>query len=242
MVANPAITSRRRERMFYIGMAVLVVGTVFAGFAPTYYLRPYFATAPLQPLLHVHGLIFTSWILLFLIQTTLVAAHRVDIHRRLGILGGVIAALMVVIGITTAIIRAKQGAAPPGIPPLSFLTVPLGDMSVFTIFVVAGFYFRRRPDVHKRLMLFATISIVTAAIARLPFAFLQAGPPAFFGLTDVFILACVAYDLLSRGRIHRATLWGGLLIIASQPLRLFIGGTHAWITFATWLTQKMPWG
>ena len=239
MGAYSGINGRRRERLFYVGMAVLVVATVFAGFAPTYYLRPYFATAPLLPLLHLHGIVFTSWILLFLIQTTLVAAHRVDIHRRLGVLGGVIASIMVVVGITTAIIRAKQGAAPPGVPALSFLTVPLADMLVFPILVGAGFYFRRRPDVHKRLMLLATISILSAAVARLPYV-LSGGPPAFFGLTDVFILACVIYDLVSRGRVHRATVWGGLLIIVSQPLRLFIGGTHAWITFATWLTQLCP--
>lgn len=241
MAAYSGITVRRRERLFYIGMALLVVATVFAGFAPTYYLRPYFVTAPLPRLLHLHGIIFTSWILLFLIQTTLVAAHRVDIHRRLGILGGVIASLMVVVGTLTAIIRAKQGAAPPGVPPLSFLTVPFVDMLVFPILVGAGFYFRRRADIHKRLMLLATISILAAAVARLPYV-LSGGPLAFFGLTDLFILVCVIYDLTSRGRVHRATLWGGLFIIVSQSLRLIVGGTQAWITFATWLTQIVPWG
>ena len=237
MAAPAGITGRRRERLFYTGMAVAVVITVFAGFAPTYYLKPYFATQPLIPLLHLHGIVFTSWIVLFLIQTFLVAANRTDVHRRLGIVGAVIAVLMVVVGTMTAIIRAKQGASPPGGPsPLVFLAVPLADMLVFPSLVAAGFYFRRRVDVHKRLMLLATISILSAAIARLPFELLKAGPPAFFGLTDLFIVACLLYDLISRGRIHRATVWGGLLIIASQPLRLLIGNTHAWMTFATWLT------
>ncbi len=109
-------------------------------------------------------------------------------------------------------------------------------MLVFAILVGAGFYFRRQPDVHKRLMLLATISILATAIARLPFAFLQAGPPAFFGVTDLFIAACFIYDLITRGRVHRATVLGGLVIVASQPLRLMIAGTDAWIAFATWLT------
>jgi len=238
MLANPALTRRRRERWFYVGMAVAVVITVFAGFAPTYYLRPRFTSTPLMPLLHVHGLVFTSWIVLFLIQTTLIAAHRTDIHRRLGIAGGVIATLMVLIGATTAIIRASQGATPPGgPPPLVFLVVPLGDMLVFPILVGAGFYYRRRPDIHKRLMMLATVSILAAAIARLPFSIMQAGPPAFFGLTDLFIVACVLYDLITLKRIHRATALAGLLIVVSQPLRLVVGGTHAWLTFATWLTH-----
>lgn len=236
--APAGITSRQRERLFYTGMAVAIVITVFAGFAPSYYLRSYFATAPLPVLLHLHGLVFSSWLVLFLTQTALVAANRTRVHRRLGIAGAVIAVLMILVGTSTAIIRAKQGAAPPGIPPLEFLTVPLVDMLVFPILVGAGFYFRRRVDVHKRLMLLATVSILPAAVARLPFAFIQqTGPLAFFGLADLFIVPCIIYDLMSRGRIHRATVLGGLLIVASQPLRLMIAGTQAWLSVATWLTQ-----
>lgn len=238
MQAAPAITRRRRERLFYLGMSAALLITVFAGFAPTYYLRPYFTTAPLMPLLHLHGLVFTAWLVLFVTQTTLVARRRTDIHRRLGIAGGVIASLMIVVGVTTALIRAKQGATPlPAISPLSFLVIPLADMFVFAILVGAGFYFRRRPDVHKRLMMLATISIMAAAIARLPFAIMQAGPPAFFGLTDVFVVACILYDLITLKRVHRATALASLFLVASQPLRLMLGGTNAWLAFAGWLTN-----
>jgi hypothetical protein len=194
-----------------------------------------------MPLLHLHGLVFTSWLVLFVTQTTLVAAHRTDIHRRLGILGGVIAVLMILIGFSTAVIRAKQGATPvPDVSPLSFLVVPIFDISVFAILIGAGFYYRRRPDVHKRLMMLATISVLDAAIARLPIAIMKAGPPAFFGLTDLFVLACILYDLVTLKRIHRATALAALLIIASQPLRLLLGGTHAWLVFAAWLTHWVP--
>ena len=232
------VTRRRRERMFYIGMALVAALTVFAGFSRTYFLKSYFGAPPLMPLLHLHGLVFTSWIVLLLTQTILVAANRTDIHRRLGIAGGVIAILLIVIGALTAVIRASQGAAPPdGPPPLVFLVIPLFDMLVFSILVGAGFYFRRRPDMHKRLMLLATLSILSAAIARLPFEILKAGAPAFFGLMDLFILGVLLYDLITRRRIHRATAWGTLLIVGSQPLRLMIGATSAWLTFAAWLTH-----
>ena len=238
VTARTGSAGRRREHLFYIGMSIAIVGTVFAGFAPTYYLRPFFGAPPLMPLLHLHGLVFTSWMVLLLTQTSLVAANRTDVHRRLGIAGAVIAALMVLVGTITAIIRAKQGAAPPdGPPPLVFLAIPVGDMLVFSSLVGAGFYFRRRSDMNKRLMLLATVSILPAAIARLPFGILKAGPPAFFALTDIFIVACIFYDLIARRRIHRATAWGALLIVASQPLRLMLGGTSAWMSFATWLTQ-----
>ena len=237
--AHAGSVRRRRERLFYTGMAAAFVITVFAGFARTYYLRPYFGTPSLPPLLHLHGIVFTSWLALLLTQTVLVAANRTSLHRRLGVAGAALAVLMVLVGSATAIIRAKIVEVPPGAPsPLAFLTIPLGDMLVFAILVGAGFYFRRRVDVHKRLMLLATISILPAATARLPFAFIQqVGPLAFFGLADLFVLVCLAYDLVTRRRPHRATVWGGLLIIVSHPLRLVIGNTQAWLSFATWLTQ-----
>ncbi|MCA1621677.1 MAG: hypothetical protein LC795_20875 [Acidobacteria bacterium] len=237
--AGAARGARRRERLFYTGMAVAAVATVFAGFARTYYLRPYFAAGSLGALLHLHGVVFTSWLALLLAQTLLVAANRTRLHRRLGVAGGVLAALMVVVGCVTAVVRAKIIGVPPGAPdPLVFLTVPLGDMLVFAILVGAGFYHRRRPDVHKRLMLLATIAILPAATARLPFAFIQqAGPLAFFGLADLFIVICLVYDLVSRRRPHRATVWGGLLIVVSHPLRFVVGSTRAWLWFATWLTS-----
>jgi hypothetical protein len=231
--------SKRRERLFYTGMALALVITVFAGFARTFYLRPYFDARPLIPLLVLHGTVFTSWLALLVIQTTLVAANRTRIHRRLGIAGMALAIIMILIGTITAIIRAKVIEVPPNAPPaLAFLTIPLGDMLVFALLVGSAFYFRHRADVHKRLILLATIGILPAAVARLPFAFIQQGGPlAFFGLADLFIVPCLIYDLVTRGRPHRATVLGGALIVISQPLRLLIGNTHTWLAFAAWLTQ-----
>lgn len=227
-----------RERVFYTGMAVAILITVFAGFSRTFYLRPFFQTQRLIPLLIFHGVVFSSWIVLFVTQTSLVAAGRTRTHMRLGVAGGVVAGLMLVIGTVTAIVRAKGPSPIPGVNPLSFLTIPLGDMLVFAILVSSAFYFRRKPDIHKRLMLLSTIGILPAAVARLPFDFIQStGPLAFFGLADLFIVPCLTYDLVTRGRPHRATVLGGALIIVSHPLRLIIGSTHAWLAFATWLTH-----
>lgn len=236
MTVSVGVASRR-ERLFYVGMAVAIVATAFAGFARTYYLRWHYDAPPLMPLLHLHGLVFTSWLLLLLAQTSLVAANRVDLHRRLGVAGAALAALMVVVGTVTAVTRAGQGAAPTGVPPLVFLAIPLGDMVMFAGLAGAGLWFRRRPDLHKRLMLLATTALMAAPIARLPFGVLQAGPPAFFGLADLFLVALIAYDLVTRRRVHRATLVGGLALVLSQPLRLMLSGTGAWLAFAAWLTR-----
>jgi len=230
--------NKRRERLFYTGMVVAIVITVFAGFSRTFYLRPYFQTQPLIPLLVLHGVVFSSWMVLLITQTTLIATKRTRTHMRLGIAGGVLASLMIVIGTVTALVRAKGPSPVPDVNPLSFLTIPLGDILVFAILVSAAFYFRRRADVHKRLMLLATIGILPAAVARWPFAFIQQyGPLAFFGLSDLFIVPCLIYDFVTRGRLHRATVLGGALIVISHPLRLVIGSTHAWLAFATWLTR-----
>lgn len=239
-VLTTRTSARNRERIFYTGMSVAILATVFGGFSRTFYLRPYFQQVqPLIPLLILHGIVFSSWIVLLITQTTLVAARRTRTHMRLGIAGGVLAASMIIIGTVTAIIRAKATQSPiPGVDPLSFLTIPLGDMLVFAILIGSAFYFRRKPDIHKRLMLLATIGILPAAVARLPFDFIQrTGPLAFFGLADLFIIPVLIYDIATRGRPHRATVLAGVLIVVSHPLRMIIGGTHAWIAFAAWLTH-----
>jgi hypothetical protein len=239
MTANISVVgSRQRTRRFYVGVAVAVAITVFAGFSRSYFLKAHYGSPELSRLLHIHGFVFTSWVLLFLAQTTLVAAHRTDLHRRLGVGGAVLAAVVLIVGTATAILRVKGGSAPiPGVPPLAFLAVPLFDMVVFAILIGAGLSLRGNPETHKRLMTLATISLMSAPIARLPFGLLRAGPPAFFGLTDLFIVAMLIYDLATRRRVHPATIWGGLLIVASQPLRLMISGTPTWMALAGWLTR-----
>lgn len=236
-MATPAVAINRRwERKFYIGIAVVCAGVIFAGFSQTYFLRAFFHGPALRPLLELHGAVFTSWLVLLIAQTSLVAAKRTDIHRKLGVVGGVLAGLMVVVGYLVAIDAARRGAAPLAIPPLAFLAIPLGDIFVFAVLVAAALIYRRKPDTHKRLMVLATIGILAPGIARLPFAFIS-GPLQIYALVDVVLLICIAYDLFTRKRVHPAYIWGGLFLVLSEPLRLMLAGTHAWMVFAQWLTR-----
>ena len=219
-------------------MAAAIVLTVFAGFSRTFYLRPYFQTERLSPLLAIHGIVFSSWIALFVAQTTLVATRSTRTHMRLGMVGGMLAILMLIVGTFTAIVRAKGPSPLSDTNSLAFLTVPIGDMLVFGVLVGGAFYFRRRVDTHKRLMLLATIALLPPALGRLPIGFIQAGGPlAFYGLANLFLVPCAIHDFAKDGRPHRATILGTAFILAMQPLRVVIGTTPAWISFATWLTH-----
>jgi hypothetical protein len=238
-VSAAAVRTGRRTRRFSVGMAIAIAITVFAGFSRSYFLKAWYGTPELSRLLHVHGLVFTTWVLFFLAQTTLVASGKTYLHRRMGIGGAVLATLVLIVGTTVAIMRVKSGKPSPipGVPALAFLAIPLFDMIVFAILVSTALYFRRRLEAHKRLMTLAMISLLAAPIARIHFPLLPPGPPTFFGLADLFILALLVYDLVTRRKIHPATIWGGLLVVASQPLRLIIAGTPAWLAFAGWLTR-----
>jgi hypothetical protein len=231
------------DRAFYSGMAILMALSVFVGFAPTFYLRSYFGapatvsgSVTLTPLAQVHGAVFTCWVLLFIVQTTLVANRRVAVHRRMGVAGAVLAAIMVVVGASTAIAAAAKGAAPGGIDPLAFLAIPLFDMILFAGFVTAAVRSRRNKEAHKRLMLLAYVSIIVAAVARMP-GVATFGPLVFFGLSLLFVVFGMIYDFVTRRRVHPVYLWGGALLAASVPLRLAISGPPAWRAFAEFLVR-----
>ena len=231
------------DRLFYGSMAVVLALVVFAGFGPTYYFRfvaggpqETLSGAPFSGLVHLHGALFTAWVILFVAQTALVATRRVAVHRRLGIAGAVLAAAMIAAGTTIAIATARRGGSAPGMDPLVFLAIPLFDMVVFATLVATALIWRRHKETHKRLMLLAYISIITAAIARIG-GIAAMGPPVFFGLMLLFVVCGVIYDMATRRQVHRAYLWGGAFIVASVPVRLAISGTAAWHAFAVFLTR-----
>lgn len=230
-------TARRRERLFFGGMSIVLAIVVLVGFAPTYYLHGALrGPNELTNALHWHGAVFSAWMILLVAQTSLVAARRVDLHRQLGIAGAALGVYMMVLGVYVAVSRMADGSfvSPPGTPRFSFLTFPLASVVMFPILFGAALWYRKRSDFHKRLVMIATFELVTAALARWP-VLGEIGPIGFFGATDAFLAAIVVYDLVTLKRLHPATLWGGLLLVVSQPLRVLIGLTPQWDSFAAWL-------
>jgi hypothetical protein len=231
------------DRAFYSGIAIALAVTAFGGFARTFYgplviggPRATLSGGPWSPVVLIHALFFTAWVVLFVAQTSLIAARRVAVHRRLGIVGAILAAGMVVAGFRTAVAATARGAAPPGADPIAFMAVPLFDLVVFSGFIIAALVMRRQKDAHKRLMLLAYVSIIAAATARLP-GVISLGPPGFFGLAMLFVIAGVVYDYASRGRVHPVYWWGGGALLVSVPLRLAISTTAVWRSFAEFLIR-----
>jgi hypothetical protein len=213
-----AADRRRKWRWFFVSMSLVLLAIVVAGFARTFFLRGYFGTAKLPPglrtypmYLWAHGIVLTSWFLLFFAQTVLVASHRTDLHRRLGVSGAVLAVAVV---LTSAIVMIRKihgpslnGTSEAALPGV--IGAGSGDLLTFAILAAAGLYFRRQPETHKRLMFLASFGAVGAAIGRLP-AVIALAALVFF------LVALPLYDIVCNGRrIHRATGWGlasGLLI------------------------------
>jgi hypothetical protein len=248
---SPACETRR---WFYVWMAGACVLIAFVGFAPTYWLQLAPGTFVGSPLLHVHGLLFSAWPLYLLLQTVLVARGRVVRHRAWGLLGVSIATAMVFVGFAVANdVLAVRLAAGYGDRARAFHIASTSSITLFGILVVAAIVNVSRPEVHKRLMLLATISMLPPAIARLFFAVSVGigpgvrpgiGPPRTVEsilaptlIADALILAGVIYDMRTRGRVHPAYLIGGAIILAVQVLRVPMSTTQWWHAMADFMAR-----
>ena len=222
---------RRFDHLFFPAMALLMLASVFLGFAHTYYLAGVFRAPLPSRIIHIHGAIFSSWILLLIAQTSLVAAGRTDIHRRLGIAGFFLACLMVVVGVLAATNALARSSGPPGLDPKTFYIIPM-------TLVLFAFRARFNSAAHKRIILVATTALMIAAIARWPFAMVHRKPLQATLVTYVFLLLLAAYDWWSTRKVHRATIWASAFLVFVQQVRFPLGQTAAWHAFATW-AQKL---
>jgi len=239
MLGQSYAAPRVGHSRFFVRIAVVTAAIVFAGFAQSYYLRavvhvaryPSGATvsASLPRLIQVHALVSTAWLLLMIVQTSLVAAGQVRRHRQVGVAGAALASAVTVLGVLTAVRGVHDGWNPGG--PLSdsigFLAVTLGDILLFSGFVAAGIYSRRQSDVHKRLMVLGTIAgLMWPAITRIPY--IAPDPVRMFGLLLALVIALPAHDYITARRVHPVSMWGTLVFLGSFPLRILVGNSLVW--------------
>lgn len=239
MATRETFDWRRSDRRLYGAVAVLFAIIVLAGFGRTYYLKVIFDSPPVPSLLvHIHGLVMLVWVIYFISQVWLIRSKRPRVHMRAGMLGIALALVVIVVGFFTAAAAGFGSAsAPPDIPPLAFMIVPMTDLVMFALLFGAAIYYRKRPAVHKRLMLLTVVNFLPPAIARIPIETLQAtGPLFFFGVPTILLIGLLIYDNRSSGRLNRVFLAGSILLIASYPVRLALMGTDAWMRLAGWIT------
>lgn len=219
---GPRARSAVRRRFFFASSLVLFA-VVLAGFARTFFLRPYFGSPPISGFVWVHGVVLTAWFVFFVVETGLIPAGRRDLHKKLGWAGAVVGVATVVSTLVSQQAFVARVVAPdPATPlPVPLLTaVAWGNYAsvfAFALFLCWAVVARRRADVHKRAMYLATVSLIGPAVVRV------GRWPVFGGAVDlrfsigavvVLVLALVAYDLAVVRRVHRFTALGGALRLA----------------------------
>jgi hypothetical protein len=242
-VQAPAVRWRN-DRLFYTGASLYLAILTFAGFARSFFLARWMEPSPMQPevggLLIAHGLFFASWMGLLVVQPVLIANRRRDLHRKLGWIGAALAVAMFVFGNLAAVAAMHGGFKGLG-DPYAFYAIPFFAIQGFAILVGLAVLWRERAETHKRLMLLAAIVIVEAAVARIQLAPVVAGAPfSFFVGGDLLIFAGMAYDKLSRGRVHRVWIWGGAAVIVSQIGKVLISHTEPWMAFGRAVAGLWP--
>lgn len=242
---EPTAARLRLDRIFFPLMALLLVAAVLLGFSRTFFLAPVYHYHLPNPLVAIHGLVFASWMALFAIQTSLVAAGRVDLHKKLGTFGAFLVGLVFVMAYAVMLEGVHRGITFPGLTPISardqaqILALDVVGINVSLAMFVAGLLLRRSPDSHKRLMLFGTIGMIGPAIARWPFAFIATKPPLVGIILQLFGIAVLAFDLLTTRRVHRAT-WIGVAMLFFVPLiAIPLSTTPSWLNFLASLKQLL---
>jgi hypothetical protein len=226
---------RQSERGLFAWLAVSIVVLVFVGFSRTYYLHTFFKTPKLSSFLHVHAAVMTGWIVLFAVQTFLIASNR-TIHRVLGTLGAGYAVLVIVMGCTATVLSARREVRAHSefiSSVLNVLALELTQMLLFASLVTLGIWLRNRTDYHKRLILLATFCMLPNPIVRL---FVWVG----FG-SNIMILSCwallvtavVLIDLIRNRRLHPAFRFGATITIVFLYVAYFGSRTPVWQRFAT---------
>jgi hypothetical protein len=232
-----------RARYFYFYMALACIAVAFLGFAPTYWVPMASGRLTAMPVVHFHGLLFFAWTLYFAFQTWLAASGQITRHRAIGMIGVSLATAMTIFGFLVAVNMMKRAAA-VGMTDegIAFSIVPLSGMLFFAVVFTLAIANVRRPEIHKRLMLLAGISLLDAAVARWFLTFLAPpgppGPPpvpvtiAPALVAYLLLVAAIVFDWRTRGRPHPVYVYGGIALVAVKLLNWPISTTPLWHSFA----------
>ncbi|WP_187290281.1 hypothetical protein [Terriglobus saanensis] len=176
----------------------------------------------------MHGVIFSLWFVVLLVQTFLIPAGRVRWHRKLGLVSYGVAALVVLFGVLAAIDSLRRGVGIGSFDLSVSFAISIMDMVAFGIVIFSSYRARHRPSAHKRLVLYATLSLMDAAFDRWPYEQMRMHFSAHTYVYFGFLFFPGFYDLVSTRRIQKSTLWAFLLIATLYEVRIPMGSTHLW--------------
>jgi len=214
-------------------MAALLIATWCIGFTPSYFFAGMVSAALPSAVVHVHAVVATAWMLLFAAQVSLVSAHRVDLHRRLGLVGLALACLMVITGLLSAADTLRRDV-PPGASHLLFL-INTNMALTFAGLMALAARTRSDPPAHKRLVVLANVALTFAGFIRWPVEPFFHNIPAATRAPYVFLLLMLLYDSWSARRVHRVTLWAGALLVLVFEAQFFVAETMAWHAVSAWV-------
>ena len=206
---------------FYFFMSLLIVAVIAYGFSFTIGAHLLHPAIPRPWILYVHAAVFSSWLAFFVLQSTPVRSRKVQWHRRLGLFGVVLGTLIPIVGVSTAVAMGRFNTVSlHATDAESFLIIPLFDMVCFTSTFPLAVYWRKKPELHRRLMLVATCALAAAAFGRFPERILPGY--LFYAGVDLLILLGVARDLIVDRTVHRVYLFALPLFILGQTIVTYI--------------------
>ena len=207
------------SRYFYFSMSLVFAAIVIIGFSRTVNANLFHANPPRPLLLWIHGAAFSMWVVFFIAQSALVRVHKVSVHRLLGWFGAALAIVMVVLGLTIAVVMARfDGIVLQQKDADAFLSVPFVDVLSFGSCIALAIYWRKKPEYHRRLVFLASCLLMDAPFGRFDFIFNHS---LFYLVLDCLILLGVARDWVVDKRVHKVYLYALPSLIVLQSLAVY---------------------
>jgi hypothetical protein len=220
------------SRYFYFCASLLMAGLALWGFSHTVDVRLLHANPPRPLLLWFHGMIFSAWIVLFVVQSGLVRVRKVGIHRALGWIGAALAATMVVSGFIVSVVMVRfDMTVLHNKSVASFLSVLWCDMIIFGACIALAIYFRKRPEYHRRLVFIASCQLMQAAFVRFHYIGYHG---LFYPALDVLIVGGMLRDFVVDGPVNRVYLYVFPPMIVLQAWAMYLARVNpSWWRAAT---------
>lgn len=220
------------DRYFYFVMSLIFAGLVIEGFGPTLDEKLVHPVVAPPTILWYHGVVFSAWLIFYILQTALVRTRNVSIHRTIGWAGVALVVIMLPLGLATGVQMVHFEIYQLHMPNRwSFLAVPFFDVGSFALCIALAIWWRKKPELHRRLVYFGTSALLVAAFARLDHAYMRAHSNFYLGADALIVLAMIR-DQLVNGRVHKVYRVGLPIYVVAQIIVVYLwrGGPGWWVS------------